>query len=425
MHRTAARPDLAAQPLVGRLAVPQPTQRQLPHRLVLAGTALVIVVGAGLALALRVPAGPSPASPTGPSPDSRAYNPGSVYGSAIGMDALNNTVVGGPDATSTSFRFRATTSSALVSIRLYVMGADHPGYGAGTGGTIEATVQPDDGTATHAPSGTLLATTTFTPTTTFPIVAWAAPATLVAGELYHVVFRNIDADPAANFASVNGIFMYQPTSPRQPAFSDTDWGEPTRNGEGEWADLPGTVPIMQLDYANGVTAGEGYLEAWVRSAKEISGPGRAREAFTVSGGDRQVRSFSVRLMRISGTSPLVLELQSADGSVSDRGTIAAADIPIGVPGDHGGPGHATWQTWSMSAPLTLAAGRSYAVVLSTAADTGYSVFAIRKGVEYGFGSATTFADGHAQYSEDGVTWTPFEQDGGGALDEGDLQFYFR
>ena len=64
-------------------------------------------------------------------------------------------------------------------------------------------------------------------------------------------------------------------------------------------------------------------------------------------------------------------------------------------------------------------------MLSTAADTSYSVFVIRKGVAYGFGSATMFADGHAQYTSNGSTWAAFTQDGGGALDQGDLQFYFR
>jgi hypothetical protein len=393
----------------------------------LAVIALVSVTGGIVSMALVVgsPRDQEPATPAPPSPDSLAYNPGPVYGSAIGMDGLGNTVVGGSDKTSTSYRFRASTSSKLNSMRIYIMGPQYAGYGAGTGGTFEATVQADDGTSLHAPSGTVLATANFKPTTTFPTVTWSSPASLTAGKLYHVVFRNIDANPAANYASVNGIFMYQPTSPRQPAFSDTDWGQPTRSGTGSWSDKVNTVPIMQLAYANGVTAGEGYMEVWIRSAKNISGTAKAREAFTVSGANRKVSSLSVRLMRISGSSPLTLRLETADGTLVEQGTIAASNIAIGTPGDHGGSGHATWETWTFSAPHTLAAGTGYHVVLSTASDTTYSVFVIREGVSYGFGSATTFADGHAQYASNGTSWTAFSQDGGGALDQGDLQFYFR
>ena len=134
-----------------------------------------------------------------------------VYGPGIRMDGLNNTQVGGPNNVSTSYRFRATTSSALNSVRVYVIGPTYAGYGAGTGGTWQVTVQTDDGTGTHAPSGTVLATTTFQPGDVFPVIFWSSPATLASGRLYHVVFKNVDPNSTANFASVNGVFMYQPT----------------------------------------------------------------------------------------------------------------------------------------------------------------------------------------------------------------------
>jgi hypothetical protein len=353
-----------------------------------------------------------------------AVQPG-PYGSCVGGDGLNNTIIGGPEHVSSSYRFRATTTSALASIRIYVIGPAYSGYGAGTGGTFEATVQTDDGSSSHGPSGTVLATTTFRPTADFPLVTWTRPAALAAGTLYHVVFRNVDPDPVANYASLDGIFMYQPTSPRQPGFTDTDWGQPMRSGSGPWSDRTNTVPIMQLNYANGVTAGSGYMETWVRSPKTVSGSAKARESFTVSGASRSVSSFSVRLMRLAGSSPLSIRLETAGGTLVEQGTIAAADIEVGIPGDHGGTGHATWETWTFAAPRTLAASQAYNVVLSTAADTSYSVFAVRKGTSYGFAPSTVFADGHAQYTTNGTTWGAFTQDGGGALDQGDLQFCFR
>jgi hypothetical protein len=238
------------------------------------------------------------------------------------------------------------------------------------------------------------------------------------------VFRNIDPDPAANYASLDGVFMYQPTSPRQAAFSDLDWGQPLRYGTGGWADRSNTVPIMQLNYANGLTAGLGYMEVWVRSYKSISGSARAREAFTVSGANRLVSSVSVRLMRVSGSSPLTVRLETADGTLIEEGTIPASQIAIGTPGDHGGGGHATWETSTFDTPTTLVSGQSYNVVLSAPSDTVYSVFVIREGSSYGFKPTTYFGDGHAQYTT-GSSWGPFTQDGGGAVDQGDLQFFFR
>jgi hypothetical protein len=347
-----------------------------------------------------------------------------VYGPAIGMDSLNNTQIGGPDDQSTSYRFRAGTSSQLRSVRVYVIGPSHSGYGAGTGGTWQITVQTDDGTARHAPSGTVLATTSFHPVDDFPVISWASPATLTAGQLYHVVFKNVDPNPAANYASVDGVFMYQPTSPRQAAFSDVDWGQPMRSGGGAWADRSNTVPIMQLTYANGVTDGLGYMEVWVRSDKDISGAAKARESFTVSGPNRTVGSFSVRLMRISGSSPLTVRLETAAGGLIEQGTIAASQIAVGTPGDHSGGGHATWETYTFDSPRTLVAGQAYNVVLSTASDTVYSIFVIRQGSSYDFTPTTYFADGHAQYTS-GSSWGPFTEDSGRPVDEADLQAYFR
>jgi hypothetical protein len=338
------------------------------------------------------------------------------------MDSLNNTEVGGPRGTSTSYRFRASTSAKLNSVRVYVIGPSHAGYGAGTGGTWQITVQTDDGTANHAPSGSVLATTTFKPVDGLPLISWPSPASLTAGSLYHVVFENVDADPTANYASVDGVFMYQPTSPRQPAFSNLNWGQPTRSGSG-WSDQSDTVPIMQLNYANGVAAGLGYIEVWVRSYKSISGSAMARETFTVSGSNRAVNSFSVRLMRISGSSPLTVSLQTSGGTLIDQCTVAASAIAVGTPGDHGGSGHATWETCRFASPQTLVSGQTYNAVLSTAANTVYSIFVIRKGSSWGFSSTTYFGNGRAQYTT-GSSWGPFTQDGGGPLDQADLQFYF-
>jgi hypothetical protein len=344
-----------------------------------------------------------------------------LYGPGINADNLNNSPIGGPQNQETAYRFRATQSSGLKSVRVYVIGPGNAGYGAGTGGTVRITVQTDDGTASHAPSGTILATTDVV----HPVdgagnlYAFATPPTLTAGQLYHIVFRNIDADPVANFVSVDGTFVYETLVTWQPALPNTDWANEVRVGAGNWSDDRGEhgtiTPIMALTYANGVIGGMGYMEVWYDAAKTISGNRLARESFTVGGSSRKVATVAVRLRRISGASPLAVRLETSNGTLVEQGSIAAAAIPIAK-----WPG---WATYTFTSSQTLVAGQGYRLVLSTAADTSYSIFVIRKGVDYGY-RPTYFTDGSAQYSS-GSGWVPFDPGGRRPLDEGDLQLYFK
>ena len=62
-----------------------------------------------------------------------------------------------------------------------------------------------------------------------------------------------------------------------------------------------------------------------------------REHFTVSGGDRTVASAHVRLRRTSGTSPLIITLETGAGVLLEAVSIPSSSIPISAPGgDNGG-----------------------------------------------------------------------------------------
>lgn len=327
------------------------------------------------------------------------------------MDALNNTIIGGPNLQSASYRFRAVTSSNLSSIRVYIIGPTHSGYGAGTGGIWKVSVQTDSGTTAHGPSGTILSSTTFKPVDDFPVISWSSPASLTSGQLYHVVFENIDASPTTNYASLDGVFMYSPTTPRQPRFSDIDWGQPERFGTNPWADTRNTIPIAALTYANGVTQGQGYMENWDQAKKTITGTAMAREIFTTTA--RTVSEFNVRLSRVSGTSPLNIRLETSSGTLISSCAIPAESIAI-----------STRNTWGRCTFSSVSITGAYNVVLSTPTDTKYSIYVIRKGVSYGMPSTTYFADGYAQFNS-GSGWVGFDPGWSGPSTEGDLQFYFR
>jgi hypothetical protein len=255
----------------------------------------------------------------------------------------------------------------------------------------------------------------------FPVVGFASPARLTAGEIYHIVFRNTDPAPAVNYVSVEGLYVFRPPRvARQPRYDDADWAQLTTSRDG-WLVRPEYTPILALSYANGAHEGVGYIEVWVDAYKTISGLARAREVFTVSGGDRLVASASIRLMRLSGSSPLTVRLEAADGTQVAVSTIAADKVPVGARGE---VGTSTWVTARFAAPALLQAGTTYRLVLSAPEDTAYSVFVIRKGSAYGFPTATYFADGHAQF-DPGTGWVAFDPGWTGPLDQGDLQLYLR
>jgi hypothetical protein len=340
-----------------------------------------------------------------------------AYGSAIAADGLANTQVGGTSCgcanAASSYRFRALQSSALSSIQIYVIGVGRSGYSAGDGGTLDISVQTDDGTTSHRPSGTVLARTAVAGSSlpAFPRIEFVEPPDLTAGRIYHVVFRNTDPEPRANFISIDSLSVETGAlSPRQARYSDTDWGQLIDTGSG-WRIRPEFTPILQLNYANGARDGLGYMEAWVRDPKVISGQAKVRETFTVSGGDRTVTSASVRVRRLEGVGPLTLRLEEEGGSVIAEGTVGP-----------GGTGM-SWRTVTFPAQYQLREGSRYNLVLSADPSTTYTTFAIREGTSYGFAASLNFADGWMQYTtgdgwKDAEAWEKPSR-------EGDLQFYLR
>jgi hypothetical protein len=132
-----------------------------------------------------------------------------VYGMAITGDDLANSALGGSGGNPQSMRFRATQSSTITSATFYyVVGG--AGYGAGTGGTWTLGIETDDGTANHFPSGIVLGAAQSMPALGSVVtngglqVNFTTPATVVAGQLYHLVFTNTDAGAFSSSLTTNG-----------------------------------------------------------------------------------------------------------------------------------------------------------------------------------------------------------------------------
>lgn len=343
-------------------------------------------------------------------------NPG-IYGPGVGFDSKANLQVG-PNGQKVAVQFKCSTNSALNSVKFVQRGGT--GYSLGTGGTTTVTVQTGDG-AGH-PSGTILATGTITPGNpagnweNYSPVTFASPPTLMANIIYYIVFTNPDV---GNYISVNSVYSASPTTPRQALVLDSEYSVSYTTGA--WGALDQRyLPVIDLAYTNGVHDGQAYFEAMVNAGNyaTISGTlAMARELFTVSGGDRTVLSISVRARRTSGTSPLILTLETAAGALIEAVTIPAASIAVSAP-DYSGGGGAVWATATFSVPRVLANGYSYSLRLSCASDTTYTTFPIRTGTDKGLLS-WVFPDGTGQSTTDGTTWADLY-----LWSHEDLQFYF-
>jgi hypothetical protein len=360
------------------------------------------------------------ATSSGPSPTPPPPSSASRYGPGIGADSLANTQVGGPDCGCsnivTSYRFRATTTSSLTSIRVYLQGGS--GYSGGTGGRIRVSVQPDNGASSHAPASTILASTTVTPGNpirigNLPLITFASPARLTAGRLYHLVFRNIDSNPRANFVSVNALWTRAATSPRQPGMSDVDWGQLMNTGSG-WKSRPNYTPILDLGYSNGVHAGMGYMEVWVGKSRSISGGSAVREVFTPRA-SRTVGAVSVRVARPGGSGALTVRLLTSGGTVLATGHVSAGAVGSSI----------KWVGATLSAKVSLRAATTYQLVLTSPNGTTWSTWALERGNHYHFASTTYFSDGHGEYTT-GSGWSGFDQPGGTSdAVNADLQFLLK
>jgi hypothetical protein len=344
----------------------------------------------------------------------------SVYGSGINSDALNNIRIG-PWNLQTSYRFLANHTGTVRSVQFYLItGASKPGYNAGTGGRLLVQLETDDGTASHFPSGKSLGSYTIVyPKASFPLIKLSPAPRLQAGQIYHLVFSNLDSNPSSNYVSVDDLYMYHPLSPMQEMFSDADCATLIRYSGAGWSVYKVNTPIFQINFGDGATMGQGYMEVWPEVPQVIGGTNAVRETFTVSGATRTVGTFSIRVAHTSGTQSLKVRLETANGTLIEEGYIPLASIPLS---SSSSPDY-VWATYHFSAIRTLYSGDTYHVDLEASSGTTYQVFPIRKGGYYNFANTTYFHDGYAQFKS-GSSWVGWTQWGVTNRTDADLQFYF-
>jgi hypothetical protein len=344
-------------------------------------------------------------------------------GSFVQADSLGNTVIGGSDRTSLAFRFRATWTGSVSAIRFYVIKNvnGRSGYSSGDMGTLRVELESDSGGRRHVPSGKRLASASFRPAERgfFPEVRFDNAAHVVSGHLYHVVFTNIDRDPASNYVSVNALYSnsrlgHGPAIPDDLAVLEGDRGgggatfwSPRRSGPHEYY-----LPILDVVGGSGQHLGIGYMEVW--DAKPIGGDAQVRQLLrTRSGKSTRVDGVWLRVQRENGAGDgLTLSIGRASGGSIASATVDPGKVPTNAPG---------WIHVRFSTPASLPPATDLALTLSASGGSSYEAFPVRKGTSYGFDRTTIFDAGYAQFNA-GDGWVGWDQWGGHDERNSDLQF---
>ncbi len=360
---------------------------------------------------------------------------GKVYGAGWAGDSLNNYPIGDSSRRKASYRFRADATGTLQTLRVFWVdnrGSSHGGYALGNGGTIKMDIQPDDGSASHLPNGTSLGSMTLKPglvsgvdptgnTGLFRLMTFPTGVPVVGGNLYHVVFTNVDADPVNNWISLDGIVNWT-TDQAQVQLPGSDFSVLIDYGSG-WKENFSTdgkasinTPVMDLGYVDGHHQGNGYMEIWIGQPRPITASQGVREVFTPKA-DVQVDAVQVRLRNTGVGGSLVLRLEKADGTLVSSVTVNGSTILSDKHRFAGG---------TLTAPVTLKGGQAYNLVLS-APSGSFEAYPIRDGAPFGFTAATVFGEGHCEFNTGGgwLGWDGWTTSGSASYVYGDLQFYFR
>lgn len=346
----------------------------------------------------------------------------SRVGSLIQADSLANTVIGGHDRTSLSFRFRAQWTGSVTSVRVYLISNNNAtgrtGYSLGNGGRLRVSLRADAGRAPHVPTGRDLAAATFRPISAgnFPLVQLKGGGSVVKGRLYHVVFTNVSADPARNYVSINAVSSAArlgrgPGAPHEMAVFE-------RDGRGAWTVRRSHpheyyLPILEVVGGRpGQRAGLGYMEVW--DSKPIGGGAGVRQLITTrAGGPTRVPGAWVRVRRTTGADvPLVVALGDASGQAFASASVPGSDVPSSEAG---------WVHVRFEQPVSLPPSTQVALTVSASGPPSFEAFPIRKGIDYGFDRTTYFDNGYAQFNG-GNGWIGWDEAGRDDRRDADLQF---
>jgi len=323
-----------------------------------------------------------------------------------------------------SFRFRATQTGFLHSIGVWwrYNSPDQTGYSGGDGGVIEFSIQEDDG---DHPSGIDLGVGRFTPdienypnttvANAFRPAKFAEQPKLGIGNIYHLVFRNIDQNRDKNYISLNAESIdlwsqiddgdYEDLMPcREDGFGITvDYG----NGKG-WVEMLWRFPLFQVNYVNGGYDGLGYQygnsfigEQNKAEYQVINADKQFRQSFS----DCEGRALEFRFYATKhfGNDPLYVEFISSDQTTFTKAVPASRFLVH----ENNESNYISESYEWVSIFLPEGTIVPDYVVWSTTAHSEFHIAGLIKAREYT--KISTHTKDRAEYSTDGgSSWGPFD-----------------
>jgi hypothetical protein len=342
------------------------------------------------------------------------------YGCLMHSDTIGNTrfTKGRP----VSVRFRAERSGQITSFRwnlryngISSQDKQETSYSLGDGGTVMVELRKNDpagGAAKWWPdmtaSGLLSKTSnnngeagTLVGRPTYPIWDLLTPVTVAAGQIYHLVFHQLEDNQAVSvnlFSTLNPIPVG--SGLHSGPYYDDDyahlWAQANYATNG-WFIRPHHAAFLEFIYADGQVTGIGERYASTSAQKAVGGANMVRERFTVQDYTRSIAGVWTRIWYTSGTpSDLLVRLENNDGSPIEQVSIARTAISktdlTTAP--------ASWAYKAFSQPRTLAKGGSYRIRLS-ATSGSYWVNAVIDGTAVGYRSRNRWLGALAEFSTDG------------------------
>jgi hypothetical protein len=341
------------------------------------------------------------------------------------IDVLSNVRIGRPTTTEYihAHRFKAAYGGHLASLRQYF--EDGVGYALGNGGQIRIRVFPDDGTSSHRPdmTGTPLAEGAFDGTyfsmsggSFVGSPGWAdvsvtSATPLVAGQRYHVVYDNVDANPAANYVSINIARTRGATGRPNPWTSPWDWGTMygTRGspytGAYAWSEWTNSTissdyasPILQITYASGDRQGYAVIESGnVEPSRlwRVTSTDPVRERFSPLS-TKTVSGFTVETAKESGTGALSWALKQGgttivDGTIADPGNDYTT-VTLGSTNGIFIPRHVLFTDF-----VTMTGGLDYDLEFTAAGSSEWVFTVLRNGGQQGFVYPAAFTQSQAEH----------------------------
>lgn len=348
----------------------------------------------------------------------RLYGPG-VYV----IDALADLSIGTVKGFQyiVSHRFRATASGKPTALQVYWPSGS--GYAAGNGGKISIRIVPDDGSSEHLPnlSAAPLATGTYEPGLIFgrhvlssynDVVRLGSLTPLTSGQLYHVVYENIAADPAGNYIGINNMVTVEKNGRPARWLDPTDWsslfGYRTVNTSAAftWKDAgrhPNSglyyAPILQLNLDSGALIGAIDIEAGnVEGSRQwsIDSTKPIRERFTPTA-TRLVSGFSVSTAAATAGdlewSIRQGELVLFSGVISEATANYASQFNTNLT-----QGVFKWYDIALPSTLTMQNGASYDLVFTPKGASQWRFADEYSGADKGYAAAFSQSQAQVQVS---------------------------